>query len=183
MEAGDRTPPAPDDVLVTSDDVVIVTDDVVLEDDVVDVDEVFATAEGVAVPHGCTVVAPDDVTGLLARWRSTRTTFAVVDERGRHAGTLQPGRLDLTRPAALDARWIGATLRRTGWVHLDAGNVPRAAKPAVVRRALAVVAELRAGGGGPECVLVEDAQDVLRHPGVPPHGMRLTDAAFHFAMR
>jgi hypothetical protein len=172
------------DVVVSSEDVVVVTDDVVVVAHVpTDVTEIVAGPEGVVVPDGCARVAPDDVIGLISRWRKARTSFVVIDERGRHAATLQAGRLDLTRAAALDLRWIAATLRRTGYVHLDAGNVPRSAKPAVMLKALAAVAELRASHGKPEYVLVEDAQDVLRHPGVPPTGARLGDGGYHLALR
>jgi hypothetical protein len=180
---GAGTVPAGADVVVTGKDVVVITDDlVVVEAAPVEVTEILAGPEGVVVPDGCSRVAPEAVAGLILRWRALRTSFVVLDERGRHAGTLQAGRLDLTRAAALDVRWIAATLRRVGYVHLDAGNVPRSAKPAAVARALAVVAELRAAGGRPECVLIEDAQDVLRHPGVPPRGVRLGDGGYHLAL-
>jgi hypothetical protein len=180
---GAGTAPAAADVVVTSGDVVVTSDDlVVVEVAPADAVELLAGPEGVIVPDGCARVAPEEVPGLLVRWRSARTSFVVLDERGRHAGTLQAGRLDLTRAAALDVRWISATLRRVGYVHLDAGNVPRARKPAAVARALAVVAELRASGGRPECVLIEDAQDVLRHPGMPPRGVRLGDGGYHLAL-
>jgi hypothetical protein len=180
---GAGTAPAAADVVVTSGDVVVITDaPVVVETAPVAAVEILAGPEGVVVPDGCARVDPDEVHGLLVRWRSARTSFVVLDERGRHAGTLRAGRLDLTRAAALDVRWISATLHRVGYAHLDAGNVPRARKPAAVARALAVVAELRASAGRPECVLIEDAQDVLRNPGVPPRGVRLDDGGYHLAL-
>jgi hypothetical protein len=180
---GAGTASADADIVVTSTDVVVTTDDpVVVADVTTDVADIVAGPEGVLVPAGCTRVAPEDVAGLILRWRSARTSFVVLDERGRHAGMLEAGRLDLTRPAALDIRWIAATLHRIGYVHLDAGNLPRARKAATMARALAVVAELRASAGRPDCVLIEDAQDVLRHPGVPPRGVRLTDPWFHLSL-
>jgi hypothetical protein len=103
-------------------------------------------------------LAPADVTGLLARWRATGARFVVLDECGRHRD-LAAGRLDLTRAAACDVRWIEATLHRAGYAVLDAGNVPREARARVLRRADAGVRRLRAETGQPEWVLVDGAGD------------------------
>jgi len=129
-------------------------------------------------------VTRDAVATLIARWRAAGTEFVAVDERGRHAEELRAGRLDLTRsPAMLNASWISATLRRTGYVLLDASNVSRPARPVVIGRALAAVQLLRTQTGGPEWVLLEDAQDLLRQPGIPPHALRFTDGGYCLAMR
>ena len=129
-------------------------------------------------------VGRDALATLIARWRAADTEFVVVDERGRHAGELRAGRLDLSRsPAMLTASWIGAVLHRTGYVLLDAANVSRQARPVVVGRALAAVQLLRTQRNGPEWILDEDAQDVLRQPGIPPHALRLTDGGYCLAVR
>jgi hypothetical protein len=129
-------------------------------------------------------VSRDAVTTLLARWRAAGTEFVTVDERGRHAEELRAGRLDLARsPATLDATWIEATLQRTGYVLLDAHNVSREAMPLVVGRALTAVQLLRTRTGRPEWILVEDAQDVLRRPEIPPHALRLADGGYCLAER
>jgi hypothetical protein len=126
----------------------------------------------------------DAVATLIARWRAAGTEFVVVDERGRHAEELRAGRLDLTRsPAMLNASWISATLHRTGYVLLDAANVSREARPVVIGRALAAVQLLRTQTGGPEWVLIEDAQDVLRQHGIPPSALRLADGGYCLAAR
>jgi hypothetical protein len=128
-------------------------------------------------------VRPDAVATLIARWRAGGTRFAVVDDRGRHATELAAGRLDLTRASLIDTRWVNATLHRTGYVLLDAHNVPREQRPLVLGRALAAVQRLRARTGQPEWVLVEDAQDVLHLPGLPPHALRLADGGYALAAR
>jgi hypothetical protein len=126
----------------------------------------------------------DAVTTLIAGWRAAGTEFVVVDERGRHTEELRAGRLDLTRsPAMLNASWISAVLRRTGYVLLDASNVSRQARPVVIGGALAAVQLLRTQGNGPEWILVEDAQDALRQPGIPPHALHLTDGGYCLAVR
>ena len=126
----------------------------------------------------------DAVAMLIARWRAVGTEFVVVDERGRHTEELREGRLDLTRsPAMLTATWIGATLHRTGFVLLDASNVPRRARPVVIGRTLAAVQSLRTQTDTPEWVLIEDAQDQLRRFRRPPHAMRLTDGGYCLAVR
>jgi hypothetical protein len=129
-------------------------------------------------------VTRDAVATLIARWRAAGTRFVVVDERGRHADALRAGRLDLRRsPATLSATWISATLHRTGYVLLDASHVSREARPAVIGRALAAVQLLRAQAGSPEWVLIEDAQDLLREPGIPPSALRLADGGYCLAVR
>jgi hypothetical protein len=130
------------------------------------------------------VVSRDAVTTLFARWRAAGTEFVILDERGRHAEELRAGRLDLARsPGTLDATWIEATLHRIGYVLLDAHNVSREAMPLVVGRALAAVQLLRTRTGRPEWILVEDAQDVLRRPEIPPHALRLADGGYCLAVR
>jgi hypothetical protein len=129
-------------------------------------------------------VSRDAVATLFARWRAAGTEFVAVDERGRHADELRAGRLDLARSSAtLDASWIQATLQRAGYVLLDAHNVSREEMPLVVGRALGAVQLLRTRTGRPEWILVEDAQDVLRRPGIPPHALRLADGGYCLAMR
>jgi hypothetical protein len=125
----------------------------------------------------------DAVTDLVARWRADGTTFVVVDERGRHATQLSGGRLDLSHASALDVGWIEAVLHRAGYVLLDAHNVPRDARSLVLGRALAAVQRLRTRTGQPEWLLVEDAQDLLRRPGIPPHALRLADGGYALATR
>ena len=127
--------------------------------------------------------AHDAVAGLIARWRHDGTTFVVVDERGRHRRELAAGRLDLTHPSVVDARWVNATLHRTGYVLLDACNVPRRARPLTLSRALAAVRRLRDRTGRPEWVLLEDAQDLLREPGLSPQALALARGGYCLAVR
>lgn len=129
------------------------------------------------------VATPDAVQALLARWCRDGTTFVVVDERGRHRDRLAAGRLDLTRAAGADPRWTNATLHRAGFVLLDAGDVPRASRQRVIARAVAAVERLRARTGQPAWILVEDAQDVLDEPGVPPHAWRLDGGGYCLVVR
>ena len=136
----------------------------------------------IPVPAGA-APAGDAVAGLIARWRHDGTTFVVVDERGRHRRELAGGRLDLTHPAVVDARWVNATLHRTGYVLLDACNVPRRSRPVTLARALAAVRRLRDRSGQPEWVLLEDAQDLLREPGLAPHAIGLADGGYCLAVR
>jgi hypothetical protein len=125
---------------------------------------------------------PDAVATLIARWRVAGATFVVVDERGRHT-ELAAGRLDLTCPSVLDTRWLHATLHRVGYAVLDACHVPRDARSLALGRALATVQRLRAQTGQPEWVLLEDAQDVLRLPDLPPHALNLADGGYALAAR
>jgi hypothetical protein len=127
--------------------------------------------------------APDDIALLIARWQADRVPFVVVDGRGRHAGRLAAGRLDLTRAAVLDAHWVNATLHRTGYALLDAGNVSRVARPLALGRALGAVQRLRARTGQPTWLLVEDAQDLLCQPDIPPHALRFADGGYVLAVR
>jgi hypothetical protein len=133
-------------------------------------------------PSGTTVTR-DAVTDLIARWRHDGVTFAVLDERGRHRAELAEGRLDLTHASVTDARWVEATLHRTGYVLFDACNVARSARPPVLGRALTALQRLRARTGQPEWVLIEDAQDVLSDPAIPPHAIRLADGGYCLAVR
>ena len=141
-----------------------------------------APATGAEVREG-RLAGPDPVTTLIARWRAGGTSFVVVDERGRHRRELAGGRLDLTHPAVVDARWVNATLHRTGYVLLDACNVPRRSRPVTLARALAAVRRLRDRSGQPEWVLLEDAQDLLREPGLAPHAIGLADGGYCLAVR
>jgi hypothetical protein len=136
-----------------------------------------------AVARDGSVTARDAVTDLIARWRHDGATFAVLDERGRHRAALAAGRLDLAGASALDAPWVEATLERAGYVLLDASHVSRGARPLVLGRALAALQRLRARTGQPEWLLIEDAQDVLRDPGIPPHAIRLADGGYCLAVR
>jgi hypothetical protein len=61
--------------------------------------------------------------------------------------------------------------------------VPRESRTFVLGRALAAVQRLRARTGQPTWVLVEDAQDVLHRPGLPPHALRLADGGYVLAVR
>jgi hypothetical protein len=135
-----------------------------------------------AVPGGATATR-DAVTDLIARWRHDGVTFAVLDERGRHRAELAAGRLDLAQASVLDATWVSAWLDRTGYVLLDACHVPRGDRPPVLGRALTVLQRLRARTGQPEWVLIEDAQDVLSDPAIPPHAIRLADGGYCLAVR
>jgi hypothetical protein len=139
-------------------------------------------ASGATTPAG-PVAVPDAVLALLARWRRDGTTFVVVDERGRHRDRLAAGRVDLTRAAGADSRSINATLRRAGFVLLDACNVPRGSRPRVIAGAVAAVERLRVRTGQPTWILVEDAQDVLDEPGIPPHAWRLADGGYCLVAR
>jgi hypothetical protein len=130
-----------------------------------------------------TPVAPEAVATLMARWRRMGATFVVVDQRGRHRDQLADGRLDLTRASAADADWIDAGLYRNGYVLLDACNVPRERRPLAVGRALAAVQGLRTRTGRPEWIVVEDAQDLLRSPDLPPHALRLADGGYCLVAR
>lgn len=142
------------------------------------------TATTTRVPDGPgDVPAPDAVAGLIARWRHDGTTFAVVDERGRHRGALGAGRLDLTHAPVVDSRWIDATLHRAGYVLLDACNVPRRARRVTLARALAAVRGLRDRSGQPEWVLLEDAQDLLCEPGLSPQAFDLAAGGYCLAVR
>jgi hypothetical protein len=137
-----------------------------------------------AAPLRTAVRTRDAVDLLIARWRAVGTEFVVVDERGRHGEDLASGRLDLARCATtLDATGIDATVRRAGYALLDASNVPRAARPLVLGRALTAVQLLRTHSGHPQWVLIEDAQDLLRQPGIPPHALRLDDGGYCLAVR
>jgi hypothetical protein len=136
-------------------------------------------------PEATAGAAPprDAVAGLIARWRHDGTTFVVVDERGRHRGELAAGRLDLTHAPVVDARWVNATLHRAGYVLLDACNVPRRARRVTLARALAAVRGLRDRSGQPEWVLLEDAQDLLREPGLSPEAFGLAAGGYCLAVR
>jgi hypothetical protein len=127
--------------------------------------------------------AHDAVAALIARWRRDGTTFVVVDERGRHRDELAAGRLDLAHPSVVEARWVDATLHRTGYVLLDACNVPRRARPVMLSRALAAVRRLRERSGQPEWVVLEDAQDLLREPGLSPQALDLAHGGLCLAVR
>jgi hypothetical protein len=142
-----------------------------------------ATTPRAAPARDGAIAAPDAARALVARWRRDGTTFVVVDERGRHRDALAAGRVDLTRAGVADARWINATMHRAGFVHLDAGDVPRASRQQAVGRALAAVQRLRARTGRPAWILVEDAQDVLCRPGLPPHALRLDDGGYCLVVR
>jgi hypothetical protein len=142
------------------------------------------TTSTAPVPGSVGVVpARDAVAGLISRWRHDGTTFVVVDERGRHRDELAGGRLDLAHPAVVDARWVNATLHRNGYVLLDACNVPRRARPVTLARALAAVRRLRDRSGQPEWVLLEDAQDLLREPGLSPQSLGSADGGYCLAVR
>ena len=142
----------------------------------------IASASDVDV-RGDRRVERDAVVTLIARWRAAATPFVLVDERGRHVAELAAGRLDLTHASVLEARWVEATLHRQGYVLFDASNVPRDVRPLVLGRALTAVQRLRVRTGRPEWVLIEDAQDVLRQTGIPPHALRLADGGYALVAR
>jgi hypothetical protein len=61
--------------------------------------------------------------------------------------------------------------------------VPRDARSLATGRALAAVQRLRARSGRPEWVLLEDAQDLLHQPDLPPSALRLADGGYALGVR
>jgi hypothetical protein len=126
--------------------------------------------------------AGDLVDGMVARWQEEHREFLLVDPTGRH-GEVTEGRVDLHRRTVEEPDEVDRLLADHGQAVLDAADVPVQDRTAVLGRALIAAQCSRARSGTPKWIVLEDAQDLLADPDLPPEALDLTDGGYCLVLR
>lgn len=126
--------------------------------------------------------AMDPVDALLRRLADRDEDYVLVDSAGRHPD-LRDGRVDLDATGVSEPAEVQQLLDTYGHAVLDAGSAPACERSSKVAQALIATQVARHSTGHPRWIVVEDAQDLLRDPDLPPEALKLEDGGYCLVRR
>ena len=131
-------------------------------------------------------VSADPIENLVARWEAEDTPFVLVDPAGRHARDVladSRSHVDLQDSPVHEPAVVDALLSEHGHAVLDAGAVPERERVGVLGQALIATRVSRGWSGSPEWIVVDDAQDLLADPALPPEALDLSAGGYCLVIR